>query len=256
MEKRRMKKNNRGSLAFEAAISLPIFMFCMYAFIVFCRVIAVRTVIYEAAAVEATEYLAEYAYLADNIDNLEYSSLIVANSKIDDYLDDRELVERYISGGTSGIKLIGTGIPDEEGYIRMTVCYKVRFSAPIIGSFEKTYRDTVRQKAYVGYKGTDEEKDSPDEVYVYVAENGEVYHHSRGCTYLYHQTTFIRKNAAENRGYEPCSYCHASGAGTFVFITGDGEKYHSSPSCSRLMRTVKRVKLSEVLGLPECTKCR
>ena len=252
----RKPKRNKGSLAFEAAISLPIFMLCIYAFVVFCRIIAVRTVIYEAAAVEAAEYLAEYSYLSENIDNLEYSNIIVANSKIDDYLDDKELVEKYVSGGVSGIKLIGTGIPDEDGYIRLTVYYKVRFEVPLIGQFEKTYKDTVRQKAYVGYKGTDVDDDSPEEIYVYVAENGEVYHHSRGCTYLYHHTTLMRKSVAENRDYTPCSYCHASGAGKYVFVTEDGEKYHSSPNCSRLLRTVRRVKLSEVGGLPECQKCR
>ncbi|MCR4609170.1 MAG: hypothetical protein K5750_05680 [Eubacterium sp.] len=252
----RKKNQNRGSLAFEAAISLPIFMFCMYCFLIFCRIIAVRAVVYEAAAVEASEYLAEYSYLSDSVDKLEYSNLVVANSKIDDYLDDPELVEKYISGGSSGIKLIGTGIPDEEGYIRLTVYYKVRFSVPIIGSFEKSYTDTVRQKAYIGYKGIDEENDSAEDVYVYVAENGEVYHHSRGCTYLYHHTTLMKKNVAENRDYEPCSYCHAASAGRYVFVTEDGEKYHSSPNCSRLLRTVRRVKLSEVGGLPECHKCR
>lgn len=253
--KRRMR-DNKGSLTFETAVCLPVFMFCMYAFIVFCRIIAVRTVIYEAAAVEASEYLAEYAYLSEKEDALQYSNIFVANEKIDDYIDDKELVERYISGGISGIKLTGTGIPDENGMIRLTVRYKVRFYIPILGSFEKTYSDTVRQKAYIGYKGTDEEEDSPDEIYVYVAENGEVYHHSRGCTYLYHHTSLMRRNTAENSGYEPCSYCHASTSGSYVFVTGDGEKYHSSPNCSRLLRTVRRVKLSEVGGLPECHKCR
>ena len=248
-------KDNRGSLAFEASICLPIFMMCMYAFILFCRVIAVRTVVYEAVAVEAAEYLAEYSYLSGKADGLEYSNLLKAQSKIDDYLDDKELVDKYISGGADGIRLIGTGIPDDDGYIDISVRYTVRISVPVIGTFEKTYVDTIRQKAYVGYKGADEEYDDPNDIYVYVAENGVVYHHSRGCTYLYHYTTYTRKNTAEKSGYEPCSYCHASDAGAFVFITGDGEKYHSSPNCSRLLRTVKRVKLSEVGGLGECQKC-
>ena len=251
----RGRKKNRGSLAFEAGIVLPIFMLCMYAFILFCRVIAVRTVVYEAAAVEAAEYLAEYSYLSGKVDGMEYSNLLMAQSKIGEYLDDHVLVEKYIAGGVDGIRLIGTGIPDEDGYIDISVCYTVRMSVPLIGTFEKTYMDTVRQKAYVGYKGTDEEYDDANDIYVYVAENGVVYHHSRGCSYLYHYTTYTRKNTAEKGGYEPCSYCHASAAGSFVFITGDGEKYHSSPNCSRLLRKVRRVKLSEVGGLGECQKC-
>ena len=70
------------------------------------------------------------------------------------------------------------------------------------------------------------------------------------------EATLMKKNVAENRDYEPCSYCHAASAGRYVFVTEDGEKYHSSPNCSRLLRTVRRVKLSEVGALPECHKCR
>ena len=91
------------------------------------------------------------------------------------------------------------------------------------------------------------------EVYVYVTDGGEVYHTSRGCTYLLPRITGTSYENADRAGYRPCEYC-GGGTGGKVYITEEGECFHSSRSCSRLRRSVKRVKLSET-SLPACSKC-
>lgn len=246
---------NKGFLSIEAALVLPLFMLFIYSFTMFCKVIILRAVIYEAAVVEVAEYMSEYAYLSENIEALDYTDYFVATSKIDEYLDDKELVNRFVRGGTSGILLLGSRFPDESGYVTVRVRYTVNFYVPFLGSFKKTYTDKIKQKAYLGYNGPGEVTDESG-IYVYIAENGVVYHHSRRCTYLYHETMAVTKAKAEKRRYDPCSYCDASRGGLLVYITSEGDKYHSSPLCSRLLRNVRRVRLKDVSGMPECEKCR
>ncbi|SEF65856.1 hypothetical protein SAMN04487934_10256 [Eubacterium ruminantium] len=255
MEDNRISKN-KGFLSVEASIVLPLFMLFIYTFIMFCKVIMVRSVIYEAALVETAEYMAEYAYLSEKSDILDYSDYFVASTKVAEYIDDKALVNQLVKGGTSGISLLGSRLPDEDGNIVLHVRYTVSFSIPFIGRFKSTYSDRIKQKAYLGYMEDSDEETKEDDIYVYIAENGVVYHHSRRCTYLYRETEEVTVRNAKKRGYSACSYCDGAYPGIFVYITEDGDKYHSGPYCSRLLRTVRRVKLKNAGGLPECQKCK
>ena len=249
-------KGNRGLLSVEAAICLPLFIFFIYALVLFVKVQAVKNVVYEAAEVELAEYMAEYAYLSESIDGMGATDYIAAKAKVKNYVDDKKLIEKYVRGGISGLSFYGSKLPDDDGYIYLYLRYTVDLDIPFIGSYSKTFTERIKQKAYIGYSEKDEEEETDDSVYVYVAENGVVYHNSRRCTYLYHDTTMIKKEKAEHSGRTPCSFCHANEAEIMGFITEDGEKYHTNPICSRLLRNVRRVKKSQVGDLPECQKCK
>ena len=249
--KKEKRIDNKGSVSIEAAVAFPLFLFVMLFFICLSNVYTVKAAIYEGA-VETSEYMAEYAYLTDSIEEMGATSYPMAKLKFDEYLDSKSLVEKYVVGGVSGVSFLGSSFPDEDGYIEMEVTYFIHIDIPIIGSFKKKCNEHIKQKAYLGRDGyLGEDEDSEAEEYVYVAQNGIVYHKSRSCTYLMPQIIPSTKEGAS--GYRECEYC-GKNSGNLVYITLEGECYHSVRNCSRLKRTVERKKLSEV-SLPPCSKC-
>ena len=244
-------KNNKGSISVEAAIAFPLFLFVMLFFIYLSNIYTVKAAIYEGA-VETTEYMAEFAYLTDSFEEVGIIDYPMVYLRFDEYLDSKALVEKYVVGGVSGISFLGSSFPDDEGYIELEVTYSVHIDVPIIGAFEQECSEHIKHKAYLGRDGyLGEEEDGEKEEYVFVAENGVVYHKSRSCTYLLPQVIPSTKEGADK--YRACEYCGAD-AGGLVYITLEGECYHSRRNCSRLKRTVERKKLSEV-SLPPCSKC-
>ena len=243
--------NNRGSASVEAALVTPLYIFLILFFIYVCQVYAVEGVIYEGA-IETAEYMAEYAYLADNIDTAEIASYPMVCMKFSEYVDDSDLLEKYVVGGMAGVSFLGSSLPDDEGYIDLKINYIVKVDVPFLGSFKSHHSEHIKQRAYLGITGENAEVEQ-GEVYVYVTDGGEVYHTSRGCTHLLPRITGTSYEDANRAGYRPCEYCGGGTSGT-VYITEEGECFHSSRSCSRLRRSVKRVKLSET-SLPACSKC-
>jgi len=245
--------NNRGSASIEAAIAFPLFLFTVFAFIYMSELYRVKAVVYEGL-IETTEYMAEYAYLTDSFEGVSVMDYPMAKLKFAEYVDDKALLEKYVIGGSMGVSLLGSSFPDDQGYIDIYATYYVRINAPLIGLYKKGFKEHIRQRAYLG-KGAYEESDEAEETdrYVYVAENGTVYHSSRSCTYLMPDIVSSDRGSAENNHYRACEYC-GGGNSSLVYITTEGECYHSSRNCSRLKRTVSRKKLSEV-SLPPCSKC-
>ena len=248
-------KNNAGSISVEASFVIPLFLFAMLAIVYMCNAIAVKGVIHEAA-VETSEYMAEYSYLADRKGELSILSHVMAMEKFHEYLDDSDLVKTYVSGGTMGVTFIGSHFPDDDGYIRLRVTYRLGINAPLFGKFSKLVSYEIKQKAYLGYTPSDiEENNDDNDTYVYLADNSEVYHKSRTCTYLHYDISEISLSGAAADKRKKCEYC-GKNAGDVVYITQYGDRYHSTMSCSRLYRNVRRVKLSEVEGsYPPCSKC-
>lgn len=106
------------------------------------------------------------------------------------------------------------------------------------------------------YSGTKE--------YVYVAENGSVYHRSRDCVYLQpeiHSIEYGKVSSQRNNSggiYRVCKSCSEEVVFTedmAVYITPYGDRFHVNTACSGLKRTVKKIELSKVGNLPPCSKC-
>ncbi len=243
---------NKGAVSIEAAVAFPLFLFTMLALIYMTEIYTVKGVVYEGV-IETAEYMAEYAYLTDCFEEAEVMDYPMAMLRFQEYADSKALLEKFIVGGSNGVSFLGSQFPDDEGYIDIYATYYIRVNAPIVGHFKKRVTEHIRQRAYLGdvYR-TGSDEDENDGRYVYVAENGEVYHESRSCTYLMPSITSSDVETAKANGYRACTYC--GGEGSIVFVTEDGECYHSSRSCSRLRRTVSRVKLSDT-ELPPCSKC-
>ena len=116
-------------------------------------------------------------------------------------------------------------------------------------------------RAWTGYDV--EQKDSaqlPEESWVYLSENGSVYHTKESCTHLMLSIEMVAgsqvdtlRNGDGGR-YTSCEKCGTEDC-SLVYITGEGDRYHSTITCSGLKRTVRRVLKTEAEGLPACGRC-
>ncbi|MDE6851671.1 MAG: hypothetical protein K2J67_04170 [Lachnospiraceae bacterium] len=103
-----------------------------------------------------------------------------------------------------------------------------------------------------------------DKTYVYIAENGTVYHMRIDCTYLRLGIQTVAGSAVENMRnqsggkYKPCESCtkgQPPANDSSVYLTPYGARYHLTKECPGLRRTVRQVSKSSVPGLPPCSKC-
>ena len=256
--------SGQGSASLEAAIVVPIFLFAMLGIMSVAGAVHVRSVVYEALH-ETALYIAEYSYLNNQIekgvDAGDESSLLkdglsvaTASIKLDSYIDDMELVSRYVDGGAAGLRIAQAELrSDDCVYIKLT--YDICIEVPLVGKVKIPCEERIRQRAYLGY---DKENDADsDGTYVYVAENGTVYHNSRSCFHI--KLTIRQINPAEAdeecNGLSQCSLCaRYKGRGT-VYVTKSGDRYHYSLECPGLKRTVYRVKKDESGVKNPCSDC-
>lgn len=238
--------SDRGSAALEATLVMPLFIFFVIAMYHMCCSRLVDNYIYEAA-IETSEYMAEYAYLAEN-------NIFIPSYKFEEYIDDDKLVGDYIEGGISGISFWGTTPLDDKGYVVLRVQYTDVISVPFMPKLRKVHSFTIKQKAYVGADYASTLEALAGDSYVYVTDNRDVYHCTRLCTYLELSIHADSVEDAENCGYSACEICGYDNDG-IVYVTDYGKRYHSDMSCSGLKRTVYRVRLSEVTDLGGCSRC-
>ncbi len=275
------RRGDQGSAAVEAAIAVPIFLFVLLFFFHLLHVSTVRQVIYEAA-VEAAEYTAEYCFLQEtghavldsygigggddaSPDSEELSSgggsgvvdsallLTVASHSLKEGLDDPALIERYVQGGVSGISLWSSELPDEDGELVFHIRYTICIDTPFLPTVTRDVEETVRQRPYTGNEVETGEGLESDP-YVYVTDNREVYHRSRGCTHILLGIHTCSKEEAVKQGYHACEYCGDRNS-MVVLVGPEGECYHCDANCRGVRRTVHRIRLSEAGGLPPCSRC-
>ncbi len=243
------RRKDRGAVTLEAALALPVFLFLMTFFVLLLEVRAAESDARKALR-ETAEYMAEYMYLADLSPEMAGVSPAMCLARYYAYLDEPDRTNSYIPV----VSFMGSRLPDSDGYVVLEAELLIRVELPFFGSYQRTEKVKIRQKGYTGRSPEDNRSVPSDAEYVYVAENGVVYHTDRNCTYISLHPSVSSLPAAQKEGYAACRYCGANASGT-VFITAEGEAYHSSPYCSRLKRTVYRRKKSEV-DLPPCSKCR
>ncbi len=197
--------------------------------------------------------------LTDAADSLIIQGLTYTN------LEEKKVEHAGVVNGWNGISFWGSELKDEDGCVIITASYhmKIPFFPDILPSIPVTQRIKVRN--FCGYQPVmlESEENTEDENYVYVAENGSVYHTSPNCTYLklstqqvdYNEIDVLRNQSGGK--YYPCESCIASGTEyNVVIITDTGDRYHSSITCPAIKRTYSKVLYTEVEGMKECSRCK
>ena len=228
----------RGSITIEAALALPIFILFVAAFISlfpFLQSQIEKQYEMDAAAGKAAVYM----HVLANAQDYEASAL-----------DDIDL------------SLFGNGVSveDDEVTISLTSYKKISFLPGKLGRLFVTHE--ICRRAWTGRIIEDEDGTAEDDEYVYVAENGSVYHTTESCSHL---KLNIKEVTMEELSYErntsghiyyACEKCCSGksvSSGT-IYIGPDGVRYHTDRECSGLKRTYTKVKKSETT-LPACSRC-
>lgn len=172
----------------------------------------------------------------------------------------KNLNDSLIKNGEAGIFFFRSDVINDKGDIDLIVTYKV---APFFNLFrvgEMTFSNRVKMHSWIGFVNDE----NCDEEYVYITENGSVYHTHRDCTYLHLSIETVSKSELascrnlDGKKYKACKKCDRSAEAEsceYVYITDYGEAYHTSISCSGLKRTIYKIKLSEVGGRTKCERC-
>lgn len=268
-----MKKNMccRGSMAVEAAIAVPFFLFFMMNILFSFDMLRLHGNI-TAAMHQTGNRMAFYGYgyrnlpggdslLSEGADSFilseGYARTKVINILGKDYLDNT-----CLAGGSSGLHFIKSSVMKDSDIIELTASYKVRPFIKVMGFPDFFMENRYYGRAWTGYD-TEHKKDGMkgEDPVVYIAETGSVYHIARNCTYLNPSveavsaaiTETLRNDNGEK--YYACDRCKKNEFQAVVYITGQGNKVHGSLSCSGLKRTVHAIHLSETGGRGRCSKC-
>lgn len=149
---------------------------------------------------------------------------------------------------------------DEEN----NICYTDRTRPiPFLGSaFFRLY--LYQQMKVSNYSGRSMLPERTEQKrYVYLADNGTVYHVDRQCVYLkpdiesvlYREVEVKRNHSGEK--YKKCEKCCGEGEGGWgrVYITPYGNRIHVNRNCSGLKRNIRRVLQEKIGNMSGCSKC-
>lgn len=257
----------RASMTVEACFVLPFFLFAFLNIISILELYRLQGNMSAAMhdtiknmAVYGYEYRALRGESAGGAESLGLTYLYAAN-KVKSRLGSGYLDNSPIVGGASGIGWFRSSVMEDDDCIDLLADYRIRPPAAVVGFAECRMYNRLRTRAWTGYDNAGNGADSDvNEEIVYITPEGEVYHRSRGCTYLKLSIvavdkSFLDRERNESREiYYPCEEC-GSGCGNTVYITSHGNRYHATLGCSKLKRTVLAVPISQVGGRGACSKC-
>ncbi len=237
----------KGSLTIEAAMILPVFMLGLLTLVSVIPMLMTGMRIQECMFNEA----GHMAVLRGDGRSIGVSQ---AKDSLTENLPASDA--GYIRDGIEGIDMTGSYLDNPE-YVELKVNCTLIPLTQYFGISGITLERKCLAHVWCGY----ERGFFPDEEYVYITEDGEVYHRDRECSHI---LLSIRETDAgeiaglrnKNGGrYYPCSACHSSLADGKLYVTSDGDRYHNSLKCSGLKRSVRAVRLSEAGGRRPCSRC-
>lgn len=279
-----------ASATVEASIVIPIFIYAVMSVMYIIQMISVQVHIQESLY-NVARSAAKYAYLYDCVKKGQSSKEDIKDAEGGEaaaWIENGFTIAAlqamlikeagtdyagsvHILGGNAGYVMAGSRIMESGNDIVIRVSYAVRNPFDIFGIAPKKFVQQVSVTAWLGNAsctGVDADKGSDagkkeNEEYVYITQNGSVYHTDAVCTYLNISVEKIgiheidnRRNAGGGRYYE-CEYClsHYQGMGE-CYISQYGDRYHLSANCPKIERSVMKVPLSSVGNMKQCSKCR
>ena len=232
--KKHLYKKSKGSITVEAALILPLFLFCFAVFLYFFQIFTIQEHI-QSGITEMGLDMARGAYLYDDFENVEdifnfntelFDSEIGQNIKnlaratIDasiirqmaqKYLDIQLLDNSCIKGGFQGLRFFASSILSQDN-IDIIVDYRASLPIDIFGIGDLCMVQRIRLRGWTGHKVPANYLLDDEEVLVYITENGYAYHLNGNCSHIsfsIEQVRGIPTNRRNRNGgkYYPCKSC-------------------------------------------------
>ena len=250
----------RAAMTVEAALVLPLFLFCMTALIQYGSVMGTAVQI-GTALTETGKSMATAAYAMKYGE--EGSAPGLGVSALSSGYAHHKVIGR--AGNTDRIKSVNMALSSflqEDEQIDLVMTYQIKTPVPVIKLPGNFFLQRACVRAWTGRGAQDSNGsgngDGNGQGEVYVSETGSVYHEDPECSYLNPSIREIDEDVIgglRNRSgekYRPCESC-GGGSGT-VYITSEGNRYHRSVGCSGLKRTI-HTEDRDSCGLRPCSKC-
>lgn len=276
------RRSAYGAVTVEAALIMPLFLYCVVNMLTLFDAVRVQSALY-AALHQAGREIGIYAFdarfgteMAADVTGVNGGSgntllqtgtnvvsTAYASARVRDYMEAYGGSLRCVEGGIGGIGYLRSGLFSDGDVIDLVADYKIR---PLLRVFPFTaIPSEVRYygHAWTGYQNSGTQGQpaaGKQEEQVYIAKTGTVFHKSASCTYLNPSARTVNRDAVhtlrnDSGGkYYPCEVC-GGGSGGGVVITTYGDRYHANPNCSALARTFRAVPVSEASAYRPCSKC-
>ena len=286
----RIERTEAASLTAEAALIMPVVLTALLFFVYLLQILSVEQELYEAA-VKALRDTSSYGYFLKHADNrldalqkvegeyfeaAEFANEVLQGlgnylwfqSAVKNRVADIESINKAVKGGFSGISFWGSDAYAEDELTVICMEYKIVF--PLFQNLipSVSFQKCVIMRSFSGDGALEEDEkeeeneESKEEGYVYVTENGSVYHVSINCTYIKFSVkpkNFDELDNLRNKyggKYYPCEACSKKGEATqTIWITDTGTHYHHQQDCSKIKRNVKKITISEAENYRPCSRC-
>ncbi len=242
-----MRILRRASLTIETALALPMFMMGLLTL--------VSVLFMDLAGQRIQASLLIYAQtLAMECADGHSVSVSDIRDGIADALPDEDV--RFIAEKRDGID-VSRSLTDDPEYLQLCLSCDLVPLSDMFGSLRIPFKRECLVHIWNGYdKGF-----FPDDDYVYITDDSEVYHIDRDCSHI--RLTVEETDAdivgdlrnSDGKRYKPCELCHASLGDGKLYITPEGDRYHNSVTCSGLKRTVRAIRKSQTGERRPCSRC-
>lgn len=249
---------SRGSMTVEAAVVIPLIL------LFFLHLGSVMEMIrlhgkLEYALWQVGREVAVYGASGNEEEIPDFAiSYLYVSSRIGQILGEEYLDTSPLTYGSKGLNYLTSEYLEEEESIDIVITYQV---SPQITCFPFPYFRMASRyygRAWTGYAVGEEMQQT---TYVYVAQEGEVWHSRADCSYLKLHIYEANPNALwmlrnENgEKYRACSRCADYPLGEQVYLTEDGNRYHTVRSCPSLQRRVHAIVWQTDLPYRPCSRC-
>lgn len=242
----------------EAAVVLPFLASFFVTLLFFFRVMQVESQVQNA--LDDTGRTLAVVLASEKEEHAGASGLAAAEYLMLKELRGKKLIERYVKQKAAGIHIMSSKF--DGAFVELTASYSMRVCVPLVFPGKKEFRvvQRARCRKWTGY--SQQETDKEDDVWVYIAKEGTVYHTTRECSHIrlsirqtaYQDISRLRNENGEK--YHACELCVKNGEKrTMAYITNQGNRYHFGLNCPGLKRTVFMMRLSEVGTRRACSKC-
>ena len=249
ISQKQVKKRFNGSIAVEAALVLPLFLFFGMAVLAPIRWLDTQRQI-QTVAEHFGEDLSWYT------------------GKEDELLSDTAAglwLYGKVQSFTDSVWIDQSDVFDEQGNVHLELAYQEQI--PFF--FEKirgvTMRVSVNRRVWNGLDGklkVQHTDGNPDGEMVYVTPEGARYHRYRDCSYLVSACKAVSMEELEQfrnndrKIYYMCSHCvFEPNTQDTVYISDWGIRYHYDQSCAARSSYYRKVPLSDVIDWGECSVC-
>lgn len=254
----------RGTLTVEAAMVLPFFLFVMISVLQYGTVME-TAVKFGIALTDTGKSMAAAAYAVKYGGNTEGIPEIAAGALSAAYAHTKVTEKAGKSAAVKNANMALSSFLQKDEMIDLVLTYQIQSPVRIVPLPNVFFIQKAKIRAWTGRvlpgENGESEGNSKDFDYVYVAENGVVYHDDPDCTHLSLSIRAVDIEAldtlrnSDGSIYHKCERCTGGYISSTVYITEDGNRYHSSLGCSGLKRTVREVHREEAGNMKACSKC-